>query len=77
MPVNQPWNDPQEHGCDDCRFWVPPRGYVSSPCRRRAPITHSEYGKPIWPATMKDDWCGDWEMRDGDPTAVQEARETE
>ena len=66
MPVNRPWNPPQEH------VWVDPGNFGEGPCRKRAPIgiaasswADSERRKQ-WPQTTQEDWCGDWEPRVGD-----------
>ena len=57
--------------CRDCRFWVeiglPHKGV----CHRHAPqpltTKGSENVAPQWPLTMEGDWCGEFEVRLGEP----------
>jgi len=66
-----------ENGCPNCRFWVEigEKPCASGECHRHAPapaplatlkikVTNSG-GDPdyaaIWPVTVAEDWCGDWE----------------
>jgi hypothetical protein len=48
--------------CEKCRFWRQP-GLASNPgeCHRRAPAIQSNR---YWPAVNRDDWCGEFEMRE-------------
>jgi hypothetical protein len=51
-----------ERQCGGCRFWKQ-RDYEGE-CRRYAPAPSSEH--PVeWPDTRSEDWCGEWEPKDG------------
>ncbi len=42
--------------CDTCAFWS--QRAIGGLCRRRSPTVGP--GLEHWPATLGDDWCGDW-----------------
>lgn len=60
-----------EERCKTCRFWGSRvddwSGY--SACRRYPP-TNKEHPHvapvAIWPKTSGDQWCGEWQARDGE-----------
>jgi len=65
--------------CETCRFADPDRTYpvpgMSFFCVRRAPVLCPELYEQTglgdsasgrWPGVGKDNWCGEWEPREGD-----------
>ena len=60
----------QDKQCQDCKFWD--NAHIRSRmahCRRYAPrIGDNNY----WPSTRDDDWCGEFEFRPADCSAVIE-----
>ena len=74
---------PPPERCDVCRFAGMPvswdyNGKPLYPCRKLAPIPAHDTARqmgvyeptfvPRWPAMKGDDWCGDFERAQGDPT---------
>lgn len=66
--------------CFNCKFWKQREGKEGALsvgyCRRRCPVptfwTDTNYeGQPLYnsafdqPTTSNDDWCGEWEKKDG------------
>ena len=61
--------------CESCRFWAGYPEYITAfECRRKSPKIVWNDGtilhRAIWPATSKDDWCGEHEA-----TAKQETND--
>lgn len=48
--------------CEDCKYQSEVEIYLGcdSVCRRHAPTDNG------WPLVAHDDWCGDFESRDGE-----------
>lgn len=55
-----------EARCETCRFWVGPNEWASQ-CRRYPPTglrsNFNDYGRPAWPMTSPEHWCGEHEPR--------------
>lgn len=50
--------------CEKCRFCRQPRMACNpGECHRRAP-NYAGHGGGHWPAVNRDDWCGEFEMRE-------------
>lgn len=61
--------------CASCQFWEHHHeDLLAGDCRRRAPrlagmaaphgnATYQEPRAAMWPETMRDDWCGEYEVR--------------
>lgn len=58
--------------CSSCGWWNPTFGnskdhvWTAGQCRRHAPVFYrmSNYyttSDKVWPSTLPDDFCGDWE----------------
>ena len=58
--------------CYDCRFWAA-TGLAPSQgkCHRRAPLPSARTGgetvEVVWPQTMANDWCGEFEKHQPEP----------
>ena len=69
---------PKEHGgwkmdemnCASCRYskWTKPEHTGRQlECRRRAPMANVSSNRRVaWPWVKEDDWCGEYEPREGD-----------
>lgn len=55
--------------CDKCLYWsrakstVTTRAPSNGHCRRSQPVIVNTNNRPhtMWPATMEDDWCGEYQ----------------
>ncbi len=65
--------------CKHCRFWVPAyKRMTIGQCRRFPPsvpdefdidleeklVKESDYATGVWPRTIDDDWCGEFQPRE-------------
>lgn len=70
-PAEEKSEQPQQPRCDMCRFWYD-QGDGEGVCRRLAPTARTtrreedDYQRfPVWPLTLDNEWCGEWEGKGG------------
>lgn len=53
--------------CGSCACWLPgPTPQHDGECHRFPPVLDPESSLWAWPATIDEDWCGEYRTRPGD-----------